>query len=151
MTTIAANTELIACDSRCSDGASVFRVSSKIVRIPRDGVAGFAGQVYVAHQLIEWMRRGMPKKTAPVFDDSANADVLWLRKDGTLWLMDQTLLLIQLDEPFHAIGSGAMAARAAMRCGASPVDAVAVACEIDPGSSLPVKSMPLKPTRKNTQ
>lgn len=139
MTTVAANLTSIACDSLISDGTSSFKTSTKIYRV-RGGVAGYAGTVSACLKLIAWLQK--PNSRKPVFDDDVIATAIILKKDG-IWYCDTDLVLMKVEEPFYAIGTGADATRGAMHCGRSPAQAVEIACRIDQNSKLPVVALNL--------
>lgn len=141
MTTIAADRHTIACDSAIDPGdGTSFRVTTKLHEIP-GGWAGYAGTVSVAVELIKWLRSGKRRKKKE-FARKDEASVLIAKRSG-LWLLDQEYLLLELAEPYFAIGSGSVAARAAFMAGADAASAVEIAIALDPKSDGPVTSVAL--------
>jgi hypothetical protein len=68
---------------------------------------------------------------------------LWI--DGrAIWLFDESVHPYPLNDPFAAIGSGAMAALAAMHLGSNPRQAVKVAAKVDPSTGGSVHWMGVK-------
>lgn len=132
MTTIVGTSECIVADSRCADGDQTWEVE-KVERIS-GGLYAAAGTSADGEKFFAWIRRARRGKKPEVHEDFA---ALALTKDG-LFLYDSELHPMRLAASM-AIGSGAKAARGAMAMGADPVQAVKVACEIDAGSSPPVR------------
>lgn len=78
------------------------------------------------------------------FDEAdAEVTVLELRKDG-LWVYEGCIIPAKIKNDYYAIGTGAAYAIAAMRLGHTPTEAVALACEFDPGSRGPVDTLHLQ-------
>lgn len=132
MTTIAGNAHMLVADSQCSDSDQKWRVV-KVERID-GGLYATAGGASDGEKFYAWVRRGKRGKR-PVVDDEFSA--LVLVKEG-LFLFDKNLYPMRLTED-HAIGSGGKACRAAMLAGADICRAVAIVCEVDAGSSLPIQ------------
>jgi hypothetical protein len=78
-------------------------------------------------------------------DLEVDVTLLELRKDG-LWVYESCLVPSKIKNDFYAIGSGAPYAIAAMKLGCTPTEAVAIACEFDPASRLPVDTLYLGKT-----
>lgn len=140
MTTVAANLTMIAADSNVSDGSEDFRVLTKIFAV-KGGYAGYCGHVHVGLKIIEWLQNQRKKK--PEFTETDTASVLILDAEGLAYV-DTTLRIMRLRESQYAIGTGGMAARAAMLCGRDPQSAVEIACKIDPNSKTPIDMAKLK-------
>lgn len=75
---------------------------------------------------------------------------LVLRPDG-LYEFDVYCHGERVDEEFYAAGSGAKAALAALHCGKSAIEAVRIACRIDPYSGGRVVSESLEPRQPRRQ
>ena len=73
-------------------------------------------------------------------DMETDVSVLELRKDG-LWVYEGTIIPARLKNDFYAIGTGANYAIAAMHMGASPTQAVEIACMYDPSTRGPIDTM----------
>lgn len=66
-----------------------------------------------------------------------------LIRDGVIYGMDHTLVLIPIDEPFRAIGSGGDYAMGPMACGKTPMEAVAVAARFEPNTGCGTETIQL--------
>lgn len=143
MTTIVGTPDCLVADSRCSDSDQQWLVE-KVVRIG-GALYATAGGAADGERFYSWIRRGKRGKR-PAVDDSF--DALALTKDG-LFLFDSEMYPMKLLNE-HAIGSGAKAARGALLAGAPPVRAVEIACQVDAGSSGPVRVFYLD-EKKETQ
>jgi ATP-dependent protease HslVU (ClpYQ) peptidase subunit len=150
MTTIACNRESMAADSRTSFGDGEFTVvDDKIERIG-SALVGCAGSTPAIWRFLQWFRnqeRGidLDSDKRPEFtEDEFHAVVL--NASGIFWYANSTYPS-KIKEPFFAMGSGSQAAKAAMLCGKSPADAVAIALKCDKNSGPPVRSFQLDPDR----
>jgi hypothetical protein len=145
MTTIVACAKLglMVADSRCTDD-TIKWPSKKIERIG-DSLFGCAGEVPDIEKMVAWFKRGRAGKKPKTKDFSA----LELNASG-VWIWDDAAPISYSPErDYHAIGTGAAAALAALLMGADPVKAVEIACQIDAGSEGPVQVVDLTP--KDTQ
>jgi hypothetical protein len=126
MTTIAANLECMAADSR-----RVGDVISSIRKIRRYGnrIFGCAGDQACITTFWGWADGGFNMRKQPTLPEGA-FDVLELNEDG-LWAWDRSLCRYLLDDKCEAIGSGAMSAKTAMLLGKTPEEAVEVAKDLD--------------------
>lgn len=145
MTTIAANRELMASDSKVTlDGFGISYPALKIFR-GKDCVVGAAGDGENSTLLIEWAKNGFKAASRPKFRrkkdaaDDADAVLLILRSSGLFLLTDSDSEPERIEADFFAVGSGGLAARVAMMQGADPVRAVELACAVDDQSGLPVQ------------
>jgi hypothetical protein len=143
MTTIACRNGVMAADSRMTING---RMSTCVKIFKRDGdVLGLAGDDAPALLFLDWYGSGKPRPSILV-DGNADFYVLVLDKQKRMWLYDKWCRGEHITARYYAIGTGADAAMAAMRAGASAKRAVAIACTIDINSGLPVKCMrPHKP------
>lgn len=143
MTTIAASRESMACDSRTSfESGEYFRCDDKIERIGAS-LIGCAGDVAMIFKFLAWFKN--QEKERPEFDgdDDKKFEALVLNRDGIFYFYNSTFPQ-KVCEPTFAIGSGAMAAKAAMLCGKTPEEAVALAIKCDKHSGPPVRNYMLK-------
>lgn len=139
MTTIAFDGKTVAADSLCV-GECRHRVQ-KLVRI--DGkIIGCSGGWSDANRFIRWVKEGCPAEDTPELSEEFNA--LVVHPDGSYIVFENALEPMTFDDPFFAIGSGQAAAMGAMRAGANAKRAVEIACDVDPYSLGPVKTMRLK-------
>lgn len=154
MTTIAysAATQTMAADSQVTSGNRKFR-TTKLFRLKDGGIAGGAGDFAVLLKVIRWAEAGFNLKAKPDLPDSAEGsfEILCVRGDGSMFSLDETMEPMPLTDAFLAMGSGSNYAVAAMHCGKTPLEAVEVAAQFDPGTSGPFHEMVLerpKRTRK---
>lgn len=139
MTTIACKDGVMAADSQ-STGDYINRVR-KIHRLPDGSLVAGAGTSAAVYAAIQWVHAGRYGEP-PDLDGSC---LLFLRPDRSLWLADGRWPEFPLMDEYVAIGSGGMAAQAAMRLGKSAIEAVRLACQIDDGSSAPVHHLKVAP------
>lgn len=136
MTTIVASFKERAMfsDSRTTDeDAGIKWATRKIEKI--DGVLyGAAGDCIDIEAFINWIKAGK-KRRPKIVDESFCA--IELNERG-IWLWDYRLKPFAAGIDRHAIGSGAMAALAALEMGADAKTAIEVACKIDPRSEGPI-------------
>ena len=148
MTTIAYRAGIIAADSRETWESDVGGVSvgscEKLFRKrvgKRDVVIGTAGGSYLGMVFVDWY--GSNGEVPVILRDAhldEDFDVLILDR-GKVYTANHLCRPIEVIDSFIAIGSGRKAALAAMHCGRSAREAVAVACKIDPFSALPITTM----------
>lgn len=146
MTTIAANHDMMAADSKVTCGSGVSYRTDKIVRV-KGMIIGACGDSGDCSRILEWAQRDF-KEPAPKWNctpkDEESVWAIILKKDG-LYFFDQTFPEPEkMNEPFFAIGSGGKPAHVAMILGKNPEEAVALACEVDGNSGLPVQVLRLK-------
>lgn len=136
MTTIAVNREGMACDSLISWGEGEFATcDDKVIRIG-DELVGSAGDTANIFKFLEWYRRGGER---PEVDGDKSFEVVILSKKGIYIFVNSTYPM-RLGDAIYATGSGAMAAKAAMLCGKTPEEAVAIAIKCDKNSGGKVRS-----------
>lgn len=117
----------------------LFRVGGAIV--------GCAGDEENILTFEEWVRAGMNQKKRPTFGDG-DFEAMLLNAEG-IWLLGKGLRPHRILDEYHAIGSGAMAAKAAMHLGHKPDIAVQVASSVDECTGFDVDVLHLKPKRKS--
>ena len=141
MTTIVANLEGMAADQRVSvDGAPHYK-AAKIFRIG-DSLFGTSGDGMMSLLMIDWLRKGAKNRPAlyKLWGDYERSAfwILELNPSG-LYLWDGWAIPEKLEDARYAIGSGAMAAMAALDGGASLEDSVKRAIGLDQYSGDPVQ------------
>jgi hypothetical protein len=126
MTTIAANLECMAADTR-----RIGDVISSIRKIRRYGnrIFGCAGDMECVTVFWRWADDGFNERKRPAMPEGC-FDALELNDEG-LWAWDKALCRYHLEDQYDSIGSGAMSAKTAMFLGKSPEEAVKVAAEHD--------------------
>lgn len=149
MTTIAYRSGIIAADSRetweSDAGGASIGSCEKLFRKRvgrREIIIGTAGGSYLGMVFVDWYD-GTPKEPPIILRDAhleEDFDVLILDR-GAVYTANHLCRPIEVTDPFIAIGSGRKAALAAMHCGRSAREAVAIACRVDPFTALPIKTM----------
>ena len=141
MTIIAANREVMVGEMRIVHDENVVGKHLK-VHLVKDRIVGYAGCMDSGIMFLGWCKRGMNSRSKPR-DLDENFTGLILDESG-LYEYKSFLVPIRIDQDFWAIGSGAQAALGAMHMGASPEEAVKIACEIAPdcGGPVVVESLP---------
>lgn len=146
MTTIAANLESMASDSKVSVGLGVSYKATKIVRVKRM-IVGACGNGGDCSRLLEWAERDF-KTPAPEWAEvETSDDAVWalvLKADGLYFFTQSDPEPEKMDEPHFAIGSGGKAARVALLLGKTPEEAVELACQVDDYSNTPVQMLSLR-------
>jgi hypothetical protein len=139
MTTIAYRDGILAADSRLTvdhgSGArkhtckKLFRKRVTEGKKSFDVIIATAGESSPGMVFVDWYGSGKP---VPELFLHLGGDFLCLvlRPDG-LYEYDVYCRGEQIEEEFYAVGSGSMAALAAMHCGKSAVEAVRIAARID--------------------
>lgn len=132
MTTVAADarTGVMVADTMVSDGVLRTRMR-KITRVG-DALVGVAGEVSEIQAWLKWYQAGQRGAKPKVTTFSA----LVLTKKGLTQHIGTSEM--EVEQGFLAIGSGCMAAQALLVAGHTVEEAVTVACEVDPNSSLPI-------------
>jgi hypothetical protein len=135
LTTIAYRDGVLAADS-LADGGSGKQVCQKLHRKQItegrktfDVVIGICGEVFAALTFVDWYGTGKPIPDT-LLNIHSDFNCLILRPDG-LYEVDNHCRTDKILDDMFAIGTGAHAARAAMLCGKSAVEAVRVAARID--------------------
>lgn len=148
MTTIAFRDGVMAADSQAHADGVKFRNETKLFRV-KGNVIGLCGADVTGQMLLNWYENGAPEFTLtsrPSIADDYGFGALVLNKSGLLYV-DQHFQPVAVREPFHAIGSGAMAAIAAMYCGKNAIQAVQVAARVDRDTGGTVRHMRLDDTK----
>ncbi len=108
----------------------------KLYRLPDGSIFGGAGSIQEILAVLEWLRGG-EKPT-----DLGNFEGLIITAEGAS-ILGMRLMRVPVLNPFHASGSGAQFALAAMDCGRTAVQAVRLAARWDAETGGPVQSMRL--------
>jgi ATP-dependent protease HslVU (ClpYQ) peptidase subunit len=146
MTVIAYRDGVIAADSRVTvegkeSGIRFFDSSIKLFR--KDGcIIATAGASAPGIVFVRWYGTRPKKPPEAITDAKVDWTCLVLDKTG-LWEWDSSLEPEQVLEPFYAIGTGCKAALGAMYMHATAVEAVQIACLIDPNCGGKVQTMRL--------
>lgn len=117
----------MVCDSRIQTdsawwpGEKVYRVGAVLI--------GGSGDNASVTQFVEWYKSNRAVK--PKFNDFFVALVL---SEAGLQYWSQTLIPDTIERGFHAVGSGGNCALGAMMAGASCLEAVRIACQVDTNS-----------------
>jgi ATP-dependent protease HslVU (ClpYQ) peptidase subunit len=133
----------MAGDGRICSGSTIFGSNAQKVRLLKDGrIVGVAGNARYQAPFIAWLIDG---GDFPELDEEFEA--LVLNRDGSVQGFDYKGRWLQEELP-TATGSGREFALAAMDLGASPEDAVKIACERDMLSGGTITTLHLEPPLK---
>jgi ATP-dependent protease HslVU (ClpYQ) peptidase subunit len=150
MTTVVATRDRIVCDSQVTHGQTTYHTSK--VESYRGALIGVAGPNEQLGQFLRWYKGGRKPGKTPLITDP-EFDVIVLDKNG-LHIYTSSFVPDNISDPHYAIGSGSYAALAAMLCGKSAEEAVAIACQIDSNTGPPVQTFLLadvaQPKRSRT-
>lgn len=148
MTTIAFRDGVFAADSRetweSDAGGTVSRTCEKLFRKrlgKRDVVIATAGGSYAGMIFVDWYGSGKPVPDILADLDTEEDFAVLVTDRGKLFHGNHLCRLVEVRDPFTAVGSGYKAALAAMHCGRSAREAVRIACLLDPYSAPPIVSM----------
>jgi hypothetical protein len=136
MTTIAAqfSTKEIAADRMISGDGLQYAVIKLKKR--KSSFIGAAGEW---HQILEFYRRLSTKKP---LDNDFDIVAIELRNTG-IWVYENSIIPMKIEQDFYAIGTGSGYAMAAMHLGKSPREAVEIAALYDPGTRGPIDVLKL--------
>jgi ATP-dependent protease HslVU (ClpYQ) peptidase subunit len=142
VTTIAYKAGVLAGDSQATDDQ--LWQTTKIERLNTSAgslLVGWCGDVHSALVFMEWLKNDQSRKP-----DISNEDfeALVIAETGRVTIWNQSLVGWRPEGKFFALGSGAKAAMGAMHAGKGAVDAVKIACLVDPYTRGPVRSLKLK-------
>lgn len=104
-------------------------------------LVGCAGDVSAIFKFLAWFRD--QKLERPEFTDDCSFTALVLHRTGMFVYFNSTFGS-RVTDKFFAFGSGGMAAKAAMLCGKTPAEAVAIAIKCDKNSGGPVRNFSLE-------
>ena len=140
MTTIATDGITIAADSRSTRNREILAGQTQKIII-RNGRSIYAssGATLLRNALIEWHVNGANPKDLPVRGNDTPWALLVIEAPGDLTLYDdEAPYPVKLTVPF-TMGSGRDFAMGAMLAGASPAEAVKIACAKDIYTGAPVQ------------
>jgi ATP-dependent protease HslVU (ClpYQ) peptidase subunit len=143
MTTIATDGKTVAADTQASIGGE--RMQRPHVKIERRGnrIYGVSGTAALQPLLIDWYEKGHVLDDLPKVRESLNWTML-VMEPGSVKILGETCPVPDdVSYPF-AIGSGAEFALGALFAGASPLEAVKIACLLDVNSGGMITTMPLE-------
>jgi ATP-dependent protease HslVU (ClpYQ) peptidase subunit len=146
LTTIAANQETMASDSKVSVGLGVSYRAVKVVRVKKM-IVGACGNGGDCSRLLEWAERDFKAPAPKWHEEAGSEEAVWalvLKHDGLYFFTQEDPEPERMDEPFFAIGSGGKPARVALLLGKTPEEAVELACRVDEHSGLPVQVLSVK-------
>lgn len=104
-------------------------------------LVGFAGDPFAAEVFSQWLK-DTDSRTPDIGNEQF--DAICIADNGRVTFWNQSLAPMRVKADFFAIGSGGAAAMAAMYCGKSAVEAVKIACKVDPYTGGPVRSLKLR-------
>lgn len=130
MTTIAWDGSMLAVDRLACMGGTKRKV--KKLHDCGDYAYAGAGNYAATFEVAEWLRNGAKPDARPTFekDEDPQGIAIHLPTGKAFMVEGRKQFLIPVDAP-HAEGTGRDAALAAMWCGRSAAEAVAIASEID--------------------
>jgi ATP-dependent protease HslVU (ClpYQ) peptidase subunit len=143
MTTIAYRNGVLAGDSQATD--SQLWCVEKLSRLDTSAgelIVGWCGEVSSALVFVEWLKDDRNRKP-----DIGNEDfeaIVVSVKTGRVTIWNPSLVGFRPRGKFFAVGSGAPAAMGAMHAGKGAIDAVKIACKVDPYTRGPVRSLKLR-------
>lgn len=128
MTCIATDGKTMAADGYCTGNGIIHGRSVRKVHRLKDGrICGIAGSSYAHVAFIPWLESGGESPDVP-----EDFEALVLHPDGRCQSFNHKCLGIDQETPAVS-GSGGALALGAMLAGATPAQAVAIACERDTG------------------
>ena len=139
MTTVACRFPTMAADTMLSDDNTAFKVQ-KIRQLEDGTLIGAAGEWSKCYAGIKWFVEGC-QGDAPSLQ---GAQLLFLKPNGEIWMLDNDLPAFPLLDEFAAIGSGAQSAMLSLSKGLSPTEAVKDAISVHPCSNNPVQELHIK-------
>lgn len=134
MTTIALNPECMASDSQSTHNGLI----NKEIKIfkTNQGIVGMAGDSQEGLAFLDWMNGGDKPD-----DIGEEFEAVLLAPKGKMFWYGRKLIPEKITRKFYAIGSGNHVAIGAMEMGASPEEAVKIACKWTNESCPPVKAL----------
>lgn len=144
MTTIAYRDGVVAADSAESGGDSVTTRCDKLFRKKigkRNVIIATAGGTYSGMLFVDWYGSGKPPPDALMALDLEEDFEVLVFDRGEVWTCNHLCCLVEVIEPYVAIGSGRSHALTAMDCGRSAREAVRLACLRNCYSRLPISTM----------
>jgi hypothetical protein len=131
MSVIAFDGVTLAADKRGSGGTLIL-TTTKIFRI-NGCLVGYTGELVFGEQMLAWFKAGENIADFPPSqrDKDDWALLLIVRPDCKLQLYERTPYPVTYEDKLFSVGSGAPYALAAMHCGRTAAEAVALTCLLD--------------------
>ena len=131
MTVIAFDGTTLAADKRATMGSTIC-TTTKIFRI-NECLVGLAGEISFGEQVLSWFKDGRyPDKFPPSQRDKDDwAPLLVVYPLGLVQIYERTPFPVTYEDKMIAIGRGRDYALAAMHCGKTAAEAVALTCLLD--------------------
>jgi ATP-dependent protease HslVU (ClpYQ) peptidase subunit len=143
MTCIAVRGKILAADSRLTVEDSLHYGCRKLFRVP-DGIIGFTGDTAGGQQLLHHLQKHSCEESIKMEDYRLRSTGALLLTYKGVYVYENSMSPDKVEGRFFALGTGALAALAAMEKGATAVEAVRVACKFDVYCAKPVRWMRLK-------
>jgi ABC-type uncharacterized transport system permease subunit len=141
MTVVAIKDGIVATDSAAHTARGLYvGTVRKIARSPEGHVIACSGTALSVAAMLHWVESGLVGSPGT---DPEEYHALLVRPDGSVCEVGGDGLLVQVDAPFHASGSGRELAIAAMACGKSAEEAVQIACRWHGACGEPVQTLRL--------
>ena len=133
MTVIAWDGTTLAADKRCVAGSTI-KTTTKIWRVG-ELLVGIAGDLSFGMEMLDWIKQGRNPSDFPknqrTYEDFVS--VLVVDENGQAWVYERSPHPFMIEDACTAIGTGRDFALAAMYCGKTAAEAVAIACRLDNG------------------
>jgi len=114
----------MAADSQMSINESYKSRTRKLFHF-QGHMIGFAGDPINGAEFVEWYKKKIKGKVKEcAFSEPADLEALVVTPELDVFLFDERCVALHDAEDFCAIGTGALAALAAMECGKTAVEAV---------------------------
>lgn len=109
----------------------------KLFRLNDDSIVGLSGCASRFGAYLDWLNEGakladFPAKAAEEREKGLSVTVLHIRLDGSAWRYEDTPYPIEIRDKEYASGCGREYAKAAMVLGCTALEAVELACTLDP-------------------
>ena len=144
MTTVAYFRGVMAADTRCTAGDEIIPGTvRKVFRLKNGTLVGLAGNVADVQNVVRELRKNPDKLEIKQPKNGDEITALVVYTDGQVRELEGAGWVC-VKAPFHAIGSGALEAKVAMRCGKSAAQAVKIASEFDTKTGSKVQTVKLK-------
>ena len=151
MTTIVANHEGMAADTRVSVDGSAYYHANKLFRIGHS-IFGTAGDGMMCLVMVEWLKTAQRNRHQLYkhWTENTERSACWLLElnPSGLYIWDGWGVPERINDKRYAIGSGQLAAIAALDSGSSLEDSVKIAARYDQYSGPPIQVEYLKPQKR---
>jgi len=142
MTTIAVRDGVMAADTRANQSGRL-ATAQKLFRA-NGAVIGITGYWVDGKIFVDWYVAGADRANPPDWrtqgDEKVEFEALVLTKEGIDW-WSYTLVPDRVLDNYWSIGSGSLAALAAMQCGRTASEAVFIAMQVDAATGGDVETM----------